>query len=133
MELVHSLHSIFGERVLPVLIVFAAIYLTVTYKTGGPPNPVARFFPVLIDLQAGLGVIYWLFLILSTSGELQARFIGFPFILHPITGLLAAGLAHMLVSGKTPIRNLGRWAPLASLGILLVMVLGNVMLGRMDG
>lgn len=124
-----SIHSIFGERVLPLLIVLAAIFLTITYKPNAPRSPVARIFPVLVDIQVTLGIIYWVFLLFNTTGDTQARYLGFPFILHPILGILAAGVAHMAVGPKNPLRNLGRWAPLVSLAILLVIVLGTVVVG----
>lgn len=129
MDLIKTIHGVFGEMVLPLLTVAAAIYLTVTYKPDAPRGPVARVFPVLVDLQVGLGIILYLFILLTTSGPTQAQYLGFPFILHPIIGILAAGLAHMAVGAKNPLRSLGRYAPLASLGVLLVLVLSNVMIG----
>lgn len=133
MGVIFQIHSVFGEMVLPVLIVLAAIYLTVTYKADAPRGPVQRIFPVLIDLQVTLGIIYWIYLLVSTSGETQARYLGFPFILHPILGLLAAGLAHMATGARNPLRGLGRWAPLASLIVLLVLVVSNVVVARQVG
>lgn len=129
MGVMYQIHSIFGERILPVLIVLAAIYLTVTYKADAPRSPVARILPVLIDIQVALGLIYWIYLLFSTSGEAQARYLGFPFILHPLIGLIAAGLAHMATAPRNPMRGLGRWAPLASLGVLLILVVSNVVIG----
>jgi hypothetical protein len=128
MELLRTIHSVFGEMILPVLILAAAIYLTVTYRPDAPRGPVARSFPVLVDLQVTLGIILWIFLLFTTSGATQARYFGFPFILHPILGILAAGLAHAAVGPRNPLRSLGRWAPLASLAVLLVLVVGNVFL-----
>ncbi len=57
-----------------------------------------------------------------------AYYLSFPFILHPVIGIIAAGLAHMALGAKNPLRSLGRWAPLASLAVLLLLVLGNIML-----
>lgn len=128
-SVVFQIHSILGEMVLPLAIVAMAIYLVVTYRPGAPRNPVTRVFPVLVDLQVGLGIIYWVFLLFNTSGAAQARYLSFPFILHPLIGILAAGLAHMAVGGRNPLRGLGRWAPLASLGALLVLVVSNVVIG----
>jgi hypothetical protein len=130
MNIIYQIHSVFGEMVLPLLIVVAAIYLTVTYKKDATRGPVERIFPVLVDLQVTLGLIYWLYMIFSTSGPSQARYLGFPFILHPVLGFIAAGLAHMAVGKRNPLGRLGRWAPLASLGVLLVLVLTNVFLAR---
>jgi hypothetical protein len=126
MEIIFNIHRIFGEMVLPLLIVAAAIYLTVVYKPGAARRPVERIFPVLVDLQVLLGIIYWVFLLTLPGGA--ARFLGFPFIIHPILGILAAGLAHMAVGAKNPLRSLGRWAPLASLAVLLILVLGNIVI-----
>jgi hypothetical protein len=129
MSVIFQIHSVFGEMVLPVLIVLAAIYLTVTYKADAPRNLITRVFPVLVDIQVTLGIIYWIFVLLSTTGETQARYLSFPFILHPIIGIIAAGLAHMATGARNPMRSLGRWAPLASLGVLLVLVISNVLIG----
>lgn len=119
----------FGEMVLPLLIVAAAIYLTVTYKPNAPRSAVARIFPVLVDIQVTLGIILYAYILFTTSGPTQAQYLGFPFILHPVLGILAAGLAHMAVGAKNPLRSLGRYAPLASLGVLLVLVISNVLIG----
>lgn len=121
-----TIHGLFGERILPLLILLAAIFLTVTYKQGAARGPVARIFPVLVDIQATLGIIYWLYLLFTTSGATQAQYYAFPFILHPVIGILAAGLAHMAMGRRNPMANLGRWAPLASLSVLLVLVLVNI-------
>lgn len=128
-SVVFQIHSIVGEMILPLAIVAMAIYLVVTYRPNAPRSPLTRVFPVLVDLQAGLGIIFWIFLLFNTSGAAQARYLSFPFILHPLIGILAAGLAHMAVGGRNPLRGLGRWAPLASLGVLLVLVVSNVMIG----
>lgn len=129
MGVIFQIHSVFGERILPVLILLAAIFLTVTYKAGAPRSPVARIFPVLVDIQVTLGLIYWIYLLVTTTGETQARYLGFPFILHPLIGFIAAGLAHAAVGKRNPLANLGRWAPLASLSVLLVLVVSNVVIG----
>jgi hypothetical protein len=123
---IFTIHSIFGERVLPLLIVIAAIWFSVTWKRGVAGSLPARIFPVLVDIQVTLGIIYWVYLLLTTSGASQAIYYSFPFILHPILGILASGLAHMAVGKRGPFTSLGRWAPLASLGVLLVVVLGGV-------
>ncbi|MFQ3663407.1 MAG: hypothetical protein SNJ69_13550 [Chloroflexaceae bacterium] len=128
-SVVFQIHSILGEMILPVAIVAVAIYLLITYRPNAPRGPVTRLFPVLVDIQVGLGIIYWVFLLFNTSGAAQARYLSFPFILHPLIGILAAGLAHMAIGARNPLRGLGRWAPLASLGVLLVLVISNVMIG----
>jgi hypothetical protein len=126
MSVIFTIHQIFGERVLPLLIVLAAIYLTVTWKPNTPPNVVARVFPPLVGIQVLLGLIYWVYLLIG--GNTQA--LSFPFILHPLIGFIAAGVAQMAIKGGGPFRQLGRWAPLTALLILLVLVIVNVMLGK---
>ena len=123
MEVVFTIHRVLGEMVLPLLIVITAIWLTVTWKPDAPPNAVARLLPVLVDIQVTLGLIYYLYLLIGGN----ARMLSFPFILHPLLGLIAAGFAHAAVKGG-PFRGLGRWAPLASLLVLLVLVIANVAL-----
>jgi hypothetical protein len=129
-ELIRNIHRIFGEMVLPLLIVAVAIYMTFVYKPGAARGPIERFFPVLVDLQVTLGLIYWVFLLIF--GAAQAKYLGFPFILHPVLGLIAAGLAHMAVGAKNPLRGLGRWAPMASLAVLLILVLSNITIAIMS-
>jgi phosphate/sulfate permease len=125
MSVLFTIHQIFGERVLPLLIVLAAIWFTVTWKPDAPVSTVARLFPMLVGIQVLLGIIYWLYLLIGGN----ARMLSFPFILHPLIGLIAAGVAQMAIKGG-PFRRLGRWAPLASLLVLLVLVIANVMLAK---
>ncbi|NTU78513.1 MAG: hypothetical protein HGA45_03780 [Chloroflexales bacterium] len=127
MDLIFQIHSVFGEMILPVLIVAAAIYLTVTYKADVSRTPIARIFPVLVDLQVGLGILLWILKLVSIPGA-AAYYLGFPFILHPIIGIIASALAHMAVGARNPLRSLGRWAPLASLAVLLLLVISNVLI-----
>ena len=124
MALLQRTHAIYGREVLALIIVAAAIYLTTTYKPGVAPGIVARIFPVLIDIQVGLGILYWIYLLFASP--IRDYYLSFPFILHPILGIVAAGLAHMAVGKNNPLRGLGRWAPMASLAVLLILVLSNV-------
>ena len=123
MGLIFTIHRILGEMVLPLVIVVVAIWMTISWRPSAQPNAAARLFPILVDIQATLGLLYWVLGIVQGN----TRFLSFPFILHPLIGLIAAGFAHMAVKGG-PLRGLGRWAPLGSLAILLVLVLVNVML-----
>lgn len=127
MSALYSIHAILGERVLPLLIVLTAIWLTVRWRPDGRRDIVARIFPVLVDIQVTLGIIYFIY---GLTAGMAGRYLGFPFILHPILGLIAAGLAHMGLRGHGPVGSLGRWAPLASLALLLVIVIVNVMLAN---
>jgi hypothetical protein len=126
MNILYQIHRVFGEQILPLLIVAVAIFLTVTWKQGAPRSPVARFFPILVDIQATLGLLY--FILLLMQGD--QRLFTFPLILHPLLGLLAAGVGHMAVGTKGPFVRLGRWAPLAGLVVLLVIVIGSVLIAR---
>ena len=125
MIVLFTIHKTFGERVLPLLIVLAAIWFTVTWKPDAPPNIVSRLFPMLVGIQVLLGIIYWLYLLIGGN----MRMLSFPFILHPLIGIIAAGLAQRAVAGG-PFRRLGRWAPLVTLLVLLVLVIVNVMLAK---
>ncbi|MEF3273893.1 MAG: hypothetical protein K6356_05755 [Chloroflexus sp.] len=121
---VRQIHAIFGREVLSVLIIAAAVYLTLTYRPNAPRSLVARFFPVLIDIQATLGLIYWLVGIFAGI----TYFLSFPFILHPLLGLVTAVVGHILFGTRSPLARLNRWAAPVGLGIILVMVLGNVLI-----
>jgi hypothetical protein len=125
MNVLFTIHQIFGERVLPLLIVLTAIYLTVTWKPDAPPNVVARLFPPLVGIQVLLGLIYWVYLLIGGNRQV----LSFPFLLHPLIGFIAAGVAQMAIKGG-PFRRLGRWAPLMALLVLLVLVIVNVMLAK---
>jgi len=127
MDIIRTIHGLFGERVLPLLIVLAAIWLTVTWKPSAQANVITRLFPVLIDIQATLGLLYFVYLLVVGGG---ARVLSFPFLLHPILGLLAAGFAHMALKPNGRFSGLGRWSALVSCVVLLVFVLVNVMLAR---
>lgn len=126
MNTLFNIHRIFGEMVLPLLIVILAIYLTVVHKPSSTRSQIERLFPILVDLQVGLGIIFWVLMLTIPGGT--ERYLSFPFILHPILGLVAAGFAHMTVGAKNPLRSLGRWAPLGSLGVLLILVLANIVI-----
>lgn len=115
-------HSVFGERVLPLLIIIAAIWFTVTWKPDAARTLPVRIFPLLVDIQFTLGLIYWIYGIIIEN----RWYLTFPFILHPILGLLAVVIAHAAAKPKGPMRRLGRWAPLVSMGVLLLVVLGAV-------
>ena len=125
MNVVFTIHQFFGERVLPLLIILAAIYLTVTWKPNAPPNPIARLFPPLVGIQVLLGLIYFVYLLIGGNTQV----LSFPFILHPLIGFIAAGSAQLILRGG-PFSRLGRWAPLAALLVLLVLVIANVMLAK---
>ncbi len=127
MGFVHTVHAIFGERILPLLIVVAAIWFTVTWKPNTARTLPARIFPILVDIQATLGIILWLYRI---SGLGAIYYLTFPFILHPLLGILAAVVAHISLRPRGAIRNLGRWAPLAALAVLLLLVLSGIMVAR---
>jgi hypothetical protein len=126
MDVVFTIHQIFGERVLPILIVLVAIWLVVAWKPGAAPHPAARIFPILVDIQVTLGLIYFVFNLINGRGD----YLSFPFLLHPILGFVASGVAHMSVRPDGPARALGRWAPLATLGALLVLVIANIVIAR---
>jgi hypothetical protein len=121
MGIVFTIHRIIGEMILPLLIIIVAIWLVVTWKPGVPPHRLVRLLPILIDIQVTLGLIFFIFGLIN-----GAQYLSFPFILHPIIGILAAGFAHRSVRPNGPARAMGRWAPLATLGVLLLMVIGNV-------
>lgn len=128
MDIIRMIHGVLGERVLPLVIVLAAIWFTISWKPNAEANVLTRLFPVLIDIQATLGLLYFVYLLVAGGA---ARALSFPFILHPILGLLAAGFAHMALKPNGRLSGLGRWSALVSCVVLLVIVLVNVVLARM--
>lgn len=122
MDIIFTIHSIFGERILPLLIVIAAIWFTVTWKPQAERTLPARIFPILVDIQFVLGLIYWIYGIFRGN----AIYLGFPFILHPLLGFLAVIVAHVAVNPRGRMQRLGRWSPLVSLVVLLVVVIAAI-------
>lgn len=129
MDIIRIIHAMFGERVLPLLIVIVAVWLTIVWRPGAEIPRLARLFPILVDIQVTLGLIYWIVLIVG-GGSATALYLSFPFILHPLLGFVSAGVAHMAVRPSGPFAGLGRWAPLTALVVLLATVLGGVVIAR---
>lgn len=132
MEFIYRIHATYGEMILPLLIVLAAIYFAIAWRPGSEKTPATRLFPVLVDLQFTLGLIWWVYGIVAGFGT-AAGYLGWPFILHPILGLLSVAIAHVSVSPRGPFARLGRWGALAGLALLLVSVLAGVVIARSTG
>jgi hypothetical protein len=126
MGIIYTIHSLFGERVLPLLIIVVAIWLTIVWRPGQEVPRLARLFPVLVDIQVTLGIVWWIFGIVNGN----PNYLAFPFLLHPLLGLLSAGVAHMAVRPRGPFASLGRWAPLAGLIVLMITVAGGIAVAR---
>lgn len=128
MHAIYYVHMLFGERVLPIVIILMAIWLTAFWKPGIDRTLLARAFPVLVMIQFTLGLIYWI------HGLIIGRtdYIGFPFILHPLLGLFAVVASIMAIKPRpgSPLSRMGRWAPLAVLALLLIIALGSIVTGR---
>lgn len=116
-----QIHRIFGEMILPILILLAAIWFALSWKPDGERNLAARILPVLIDIQVTIGIV--LFVNGAVQGNL--KYLSFPFLLHPLLGLITAGYGHLAVKGK-PFGNLKRWQIPVSFLVLLVLVLINI-------
>ena len=128
MDIIFTIHQIMGERVLPLLIILTAIWLTLRWRPDAEPDAVARFFPILIDVQVLLGLIYFVYRIAIGAA---ANLLTFPFLLHPVLGFLAAGVAHRAVGPGSLASRLGRWGPLITLGLLFLIVFANVAIAMM--
>ena len=123
MNIIFTIHQLFGERVLPLLTLLAAIWMTVRWRPDVKPDIVARFFPMLVGLQVLLGLIYFVYRIaIGAAGNLLT----FPFLLHPILGFLAAGVASRVNRQGSFASRFGRWGPLVTLVLLLVIVVANI-------
>jgi hypothetical protein len=79
----------------------------------------------MIGLQFLLGLAYWVAQLLAGAG---AYYLAFPFLLHPLMGLLATVLTQIMMRPVGPFARLGRWAPLAAFGISLLLVMAAVII-----
>lgn len=127
MEVVFSVHRIFGERVLTVLIVLGMIYLAATWKSEDKAPAIGRILAVLVDLQVTLG------LVLFGLGMINGLAYGPQAYTHAAMGVLAAGVAHMAAKNPPFLAKLGRFSPVVGFGLSLVLILAGVMLGRAIG
>lgn len=130
MGTIRLIHSIFGEMVLPLLTIGVAIWLTATWKPGEAAKKPARIFAVLVDIQVALGLIYYIYGVIA-GGSLGAKITSLPFLIHPVLGILAAGVAHMAVLPNGPFRKLGRWSALVGLIIVTILIVSAAMVARM--
>jgi hypothetical protein len=128
MNVLYAIHNIFGERVMPVLVLLALVWLAVSWRPEAKRHVAARVLPILIDVHVTLGLIMYIFG--AVVGNLV--YLTFPFLLHPVVGLATAGYAHFAVRG-VPFRRLGRWSVVASLGLLLLLIVANIVLAKMRG
>jgi hypothetical protein len=128
MNTIYTIHRLFGGIILPLLTLLAAIWFTARWAPDSWPGRPARLFRLLVDIQFLLGLSVWIYLIIAGAG---ARYLTFPFLLHPILGLLAGTVALAAVRQGGPAARLGRWAPLATLGLLLALILGAGTVARL--
>ncbi len=119
-----NVHSIFGERVLTVVILLGLIYLAATWKADNERPVVGRILAVLVDIQVALGLI--LYVVLMTAGR---AFSGQVFV-HAAFGVLAAGVAHMAAKNPPFLAKLGRFSPVVGFGLALVLMLVAAVVGR---
>ena len=129
MNAILTIHQILGQMVLPLVIILAAIWLTVRRRPDAEPDGVARIFPMLVGLQVLLGLIYFVYRI--ATGQ-AANLLTFPFLLHPVLGFVAAGVASMTSRRRGFASRFGRWGPLITLGLLFVLVFANVAIAMMS-
>ncbi len=123
MDALLTIHRLIGMMVLPLVIILAAIWLTLRWRAGAEPDAVARFFPILVDIQVLLGLIYFIYRIaIGAAGNLLT----FPFLLHPLLGFAAAVVAHRSLRPGSYATRFGRWGPLLALALLLIIVIANV-------
>lgn len=116
-----QIHRIFGEMILPILILLAAVWLVAKWQPGDGGNIAARILPVLIDIHVTFGII------LYVNGAVQGneKYLSFPFLLHPLLGLITAVYAHLAAKGK-PFGNDSRGQVALSMLVLLILVLASV-------
>ena len=119
-----NLHSIFGERVLTLLLVVGLIYLAATWKADTKAPVVGRILAVLVDIQVALGLV--LYGVLMMGGRTYPPTI----FVHALFGILAAGVAHMAAKNPPFLAKLGRFSPVVGFGAALVLMLVGVMIAK---
>jgi hypothetical protein len=68
MGTIFLVHRLFGGMILPLLLLGAAIWFTVSWKPERWPGRPARIFHILVDVQFLLGLSYWIYLIVRGIG-----------------------------------------------------------------
>jgi hypothetical protein len=126
MSVIRTIHAILGEQILPLLLVLLAILIAVIWKPYAPPTRLMRLFPILVDIQVLLGLAWFIYGLIAGFGQ-AAGWLRFPFILHPILGFVAAGVAHLSLRPGTRLNQLGRWGPVVSVAILFLTVVGTAL------
>ena len=121
MNNVFMIHRLFGGMILPGLLLLAALWFTAAWQPGRWPDRPARLLHALVDIQFLLGLTFWSYMVFVAGAG--AKYLAFPFLLHPLLGLLAAAVAKYALRPGGRAARLGRWSPLASFGLLLVLVL----------
>lgn len=117
----YRIHSLFGEMILPILILIALIWGAVAWKAGGATGKVLRLLAVLVDIQFLLGLIWWIYGLAEGFGKNRGEG-SFPFLFHPILGLLAVGCAHIAARKETKRAVVGTSFVLLALVIAAILV-----------
>lgn len=122
-----QIHYVLGMMILPLLIVGTGVWLTVTWKPDRGRTVIGRIFVWSVAVQFVLGFIIWSYGLIGGN----QLYLSWPFILHPLLGLLAVGLASAAVYQRpsSPLRKLGRWAPLAAMVVLFLLVTASIWTG----
>jgi hypothetical protein len=130
MIVVYNVHRVFGEMILPLLVLAAG--LAFVLRGGAQPTgpPAARILAVLIDIQVTLGLVWWIYSF--EAGFALPRGLASPaFFLHPLLGLATAGFGHMSIGSRSPFLRKGRVGRAAAVGILLLLVVATIFAGKL--
>ncbi|MFQ5839430.1 MAG: hypothetical protein ACE5HK_01755 [Candidatus Methylomirabilales bacterium] len=126
MDSILSWHRLFGERILPILLLCGVLWLILTWKPGALRPVLARVMAVLIDLQVALGLIVFLYgVMVRYLNPLNARV-----WLHLGLAILSAGAGHVAAKNPPALARLGRWSPLVGFGGALVLLLMTLVVGK---
>lgn len=120
MSIINTVHRYLGELMLLVALigVILAVAGLVRKKTWQKPEEIfGMAFAGLLDLQALLGIIYWVYLLINVK-----RILSPAYILHPLFMIGAVVVVHASRKWRSGPKAIRHRAQLAAYGASLVLI-----------